>query len=328
MVNAVLLNDTSKRYHHGCSRVSRIIKNGLQEQGVDLIATSFAHKNWKKNQPFLKSLEKAQLIIINGEGTLHNGAKSGHHLLSIVDHPLVEEKPIALINSIWENNPDEWLELLERFSLVSVRDSNSLNNLKHSGFDKAFVVPDLSLSESLELPSSDHFGLLVGDSVKSDIRYVLARYCQRMKATFLPTKFLANAFWNWTFPKKILWMFYNGVFTGQIPSFKMATNEHDYAVLLSKSSGHVTGRFHGICYSILTEVPFLAVSSVTSKIATLLVDAGVNNDRLLGKSCILENESKVPPAFTSTELKNMRNYRALAKFQAQKLFEQIANLAQ
>ena len=65
-----------------------------------------------------------------------------------------------------------------------------------------------------------------------------------------------------------------------------------------------------------------------SKIATLLVDAGVNNDRLLGKSCILENENKVPPAFTSTELKNMRNYRALAKFQAQKLFEQIANLAQ
>ena len=70
MVNAVLLNDTSKRYHHGCARVSRIIKNGLQKQGVDLIATSFAHKNWKKNKLFLKSLKKAQLIIINGEGTL------------------------------------------------------------------------------------------------------------------------------------------------------------------------------------------------------------------------------------------------------------------
>ena len=326
MIRAVLLNDTSSRYHHGCLRVSRVIKQGLLDQGIELLASSFAHTKWDKNKFFLQSMQEAQLIIINGEGTMHNGAESGHHLLSVVEHQFAHGKPIALINSIWENNPSEWLSLLDRFTLVSVRDSNSLKNLQNSGFNRAFVVPDLSLTERFEVSASKPCGLIVGDSVKAKMRHSLGIYCQRVKGTFLPTKFLSGRVWQYSYPRRILWRLYTRIFFGQVPNFKMALNEEEYLNLLSQASGHVTGRFHGVCFSILAEVPFFAISSVTSKINTLLVDAGLNKGRLVESFNLQETKIEGPPKFSPSELENIRKYKKLARKKADQLFKKLAKL--
>lgn len=39
-VRAVILNDTSTRYHHGCSRVMRLLVEGLERHGLHVTARS------------------------------------------------------------------------------------------------------------------------------------------------------------------------------------------------------------------------------------------------------------------------------------------------
>ncbi|RYG91533.1 polysaccharide pyruvyl transferase family protein [Loktanella sp. IMCC34160] len=325
MTRAVLLNDTSARYHHGCSRVSRLLKAGLAARGVEITASALAHTDWTRTPGFLSALEAAELVVINGEGTLHGGAEKGQLLLNVVDHPAARGKPVAVVNTIWQNNPPDWADILRRCALVSARDSASHANLLAAGVEQAVHVPDLSLSERVEPPTGGRKGLVVGDSVRHSVRTHLARYAQRQHATFVPSKTLTSTLWSRWPARHLLWRVYNGVFSGKVPDFMMARDEAAYLEILSGAMGHVTGRFHGVCYSILAELPFLAVGSVTSKVQVLVADAGLNPDRVIPVEALAD--LPLPPPFDETELGNLRRYKEDAQDKAQDLFDRIARLA-
>jgi len=104
--SAIILNDTSTRYHHGCTRVMRLLLAGLERQGLNIIARSPARHDWAQDSVFLRALENADVVVINGEGTLHHGRPAGAALLAVVDHPACHA-PVALINALWEENPPE-----------------------------------------------------------------------------------------------------------------------------------------------------------------------------------------------------------------------------
>jgi hypothetical protein len=65
----VIFNDTSTRYHHGCARVMRLLCAGLERHGLEIIARSPARHEWEKDAAFLAELARADIIVINGEGT-------------------------------------------------------------------------------------------------------------------------------------------------------------------------------------------------------------------------------------------------------------------
>lgn len=325
MTRAVLLNDTSARYHHGCSRVSRLLKAGLATRGIEITASALAHTDWTKTPGFVDALAKADLVVINGEGTLHGGAQKGQRLLDVVDHPAARGKPVAIVNTIWQNNPPGWTDILRRCALVSARDSASHANLQAAGIEQAIHVPDLSLSERVEPPMGNRTGLIVGDSVRHSVRTHLARYAQGQRATYVPSKTLSSAIWRHWPARQLLWRIYNGVYSGRVPNFSMARDEAAYLDILSAAMGHVTGRFHGVCYSVLAELPFLAVGSVTSKVQVLVSDAGLNPDRVIPVGALAD--LPYPPPFDETELGNLRGYKEDAQQKAQDLFDRIARLA-
>ena len=60
----ILMNDTSTRYHHGCARVMRLLSEGLEAQGLSIIARSPARHDWERDPQFLDMLRKADLIVI------------------------------------------------------------------------------------------------------------------------------------------------------------------------------------------------------------------------------------------------------------------------
>ena len=89
MKTAVVLNDTSQRHHHGCSRVMRNLTQGVAGQGIAVIGTSLAHGDWRRDAAFLAALARADVLVINGEGTIHDGAPAARRLLDILDAPNV-----------------------------------------------------------------------------------------------------------------------------------------------------------------------------------------------------------------------------------------------
>jgi polysaccharide pyruvyl transferase WcaK-like protein len=108
----------------------------------------------------------------------------------------------------------------------------------------------------------------------------------------------------------------------------MAADEAAYLARIAAAEGHVTGRFHGVCLSMLTETPFLALGSTTSKVQTLLADAGLGSGRLLSEAGLdaLTAEAARRP-FDAGEIAALRAFRAMAAREAARLFADIRGLA-
>ena len=311
-MKAVLLNDTSARYHHGCSRVSRRIKTLLAERDIEVSASNPAHENWRSNDKFLAALAQCDVIVINGEGTLHSGAKRGAILLEILSARERRGKPVALVNALWQNNPAEWIDLLTECDIVSVRDSHSLKELTDAGVAHARLAPDLSLTGPIQPSDAIRDQRVVGDSVRLECRQVLARAAQFQSANYLPTKYLEAAIWQNKFVSAALWRLYNGVPFGKVPLFRMVYNDEDYLGELQGSMSHVTGRFHGVCLSMLAQTPFMAVASKTTKIQALLEDVGIGGGRTITHQQLEAQLDCPAPPFSDRELAKVRAYISLA----------------
>lgn len=322
---AVILNDTSQRNHHGCARVMRLLVAGLERHGMTVTARSLARNDWEKDNAFLSALADADVIVINGEGTLHHGRDAGARLLRVVDHPATGATPVALVNALWEENPPDWSGPLSRMALCAARDSDSAAAMQ-AARAKAIWLPDLSLSAPAEIAPQSRNGVIVGDSVKWNKRQVLASAAQRIPgATFLPTKTLRQRIWRNGLARGALFRAYNGVLPRRAPAFEMAQDETAYLRRIAAADLHITGRFHAVCLSILVETPFLALSSNASKIERLLRDAGLNTDRMIAEQALQSPPLSAP--FTDQELDKIRAFRSMAETRAEALFAQIATLA-
>lgn len=326
----VVLNDTSVRYHHGCARVMRLLVLGLERAGLSVLRRVPARADWARDRATLAAMRGAQVIVINGEGTLHDGAAHGARLLAAVD--AAPGVPVALVNALWEGNPPDWGAQLGRMALVAARDSQSAAAMAAATGRPVRWVPDLSLSApaetGAETGAAARAGAIFGDSVRADMRRALAEAAQRLEATSLPTKTLRSPVWRNRAMAGLLWRGYTGVWRGAVPRFEMAADEGDYLARIAAAEAHVTGRFHAVCLSMLTETPFLALASRTSKIETLLADAGLGPDRLIGVEELAGlTQATVRRPFSLAETAAMRAFRAQAQAGAAALFAEIRRLA-
>jgi hypothetical protein len=322
---AVILNDTATRYHHGCARVMRLLVAGLEQAGVTAGFRVAARSDWTRDRDALSAIRAAQVIVINGEGTLHDGAAMGARLLAVMD--AAPGVPVALVNALWHGNPPDWSDRLRKLGLVAARDSRSAAEMGELLGHPVRWLPDLSLSAPADVGTPARAGLIVGDSVRAEKRRVLGQAAQRLGAFSLPTKTLSGRFWQTTAGRNLLWRAYFGIWSGSVPRFGMATSEQEYLCDLAATEGHVTGRFHGVCLSMLTETPFLALASTTSKVETLLVDAGLGTDRLISEADL----ARLTPAaarrpYSASEIAAIRGFREQATIGAARLFADIREL--
>ena len=306
--------------------MTRQIKSLLNDHDITVIASNPAHTDWTKNTDFLQNLKRADVVIINGEGTLHHGAERAQPLIDMITSPLVGSRPVCLINALWQDNPQDWSDILRQCAIVAVRDSQSASELATAGVNDVRLIPDLSLTGAGIPPSQGRQGIIVGDSVRYEIRKLLAARAQTLQAHYIPTKTLQARIWQSPPAAAVLWRVYNGIYSGKVPHFSMAQNDHDYLDILSQAAGHITGRFHGVCLSILAQTPFLALTSVTSKVQTLIHDAGLDPSRVITPTEFEQNPSRVPPAFSVAEQNNIRDFVDMANQEAHALFADIRGL--
>lgn len=327
----VIMNDTSGRYHHGCSRVMRLLRAGLARHGLTVTYSLASRKAWDDDAKFWAAVKDADLIVINGEGTLHHGKPAAEALLRIATHPQRRGTPIALINALYEENPEIWGKYLQHFALIAARDSESARALARASKQGVRWLPDLSLSAPAKVPAATHrAGVLLGDSVRMTSRQALARAARHLpKATYLPTKTLRHPVWHSRATRRLartlLFAAYNGSTVWPQPRFDMSPDESAYLSRLASAELHITGRFHAVCLSLLTETPFLALGSNASKIERLLTDAGLPKDRMITPEALVRPPPRRP--FSTDELETLRRFRASAVDKADQLFADLARLA-
>lgn len=120
MKTALILNFTGNGYHFGCFGTAREIYAQLQEKGYlvnyltvkishgtmvvpkklsDFSSREFVNKYITNNNAIYSSIIESDIVVVNGEGTLHRLAKGPIHLLFMMHlSKLILRKPTYLIN--------------------------------------------------------------------------------------------------------------------------------------------------------------------------------------------------------------------------------------
>lgn len=336
-LKAVILNDTRGDNHFGCFRVMRIIEENLAARGILVTARSLVRNDWGSDRAFLDAMAEADVIVINGEGTLHHGSRLGERLLSVVGHPARGDTPVALINALYQENPPSWGRFLERFDLISTRDSWSAEVASEHAKRKVGHVPDLSLAGGM-LPSPatpQRDLLLVGDSVSRSVSHgLLALMSGRPNAYLLPiTKTIKSSKPDLPAPLRALRQGYArlhaSAFGLRHRRVLFNRTESEFIEDLLRGRLHVTGRFHSVCFCLFTGTPFLAVESNSWKIGALLNDFGFGSSRLTTLEDIRERiEQPEKEEYSPEELDAVGLGLARVQKQAGLVFDEIRKLAE
>lgn len=328
MTNAVILNDTRADFHHGCSRVMSVLEQGLAAQGISVTARSPLRHKWWEDKHFLSHLAQADRVVINGEGTLHHGRPAGQDLLKVVSHEACKA-PTYLVNALYQENPADWLGYLAGFNGVWVRDSRSAAELNAGGARCDGVLPDLTLcGGALPAPSAPRAGTIVGDSVDHDMSAALRAYALRAGGTFVPSLSHLKRPKGRTALGRALRNRYIARFERQaqreFAPLALCKTAEAYADRLSGAEFHVTGRFHGACFSILTGTPFVALTSNSWKIEMLLSDLGLSPSRLIAVEDLKGPLSPADWAFSEAERATIATVLKDAQQKATEMFATIA----
>lgn len=139
MLKAVLFNDTSNENHLGSTQVVNNIRILCAKYNITLAASYHREDINEQNLGLKRKLKSSDLVIINGEGTLHRSTPYARNFLEIC-----RDKRSILINTVWEKMYIKDEKLLRNIILVSVRESLSYAQIIKT-FDKrkVHIVPDL-----------------------------------------------------------------------------------------------------------------------------------------------------------------------------------------
>ncbi len=239
---AVVLNDTRRDGDHlGCQFV---MENLLELCAKHRIKVNRTIKSKKKpnEEKFLKLIHDADIVILNGEGSLHHDRGAG--LFEQAALAADAGKPVVLINSVWQSNP-ETKGLLQLCKLTAFRETTSMNLAAADGAKEPICVPDLSLYKKIEgMRSTAGRDIIFTDSVVQDVSAKIKRLATEM----------------------------------DVPMLSMA-NGSDNPLTLDKIKSAdviVGGRFHALCLGLSAGKPMLCLESNTHKISALLSDLRVD----------------------------------------------------
>lgn len=295
MKKILLINDTSHEAHIGSRSVINTIKILCQKYQMELFGTYTRAQVFEEYKTLRQDMDKADIIVINGEGSLHNHPRIATQFFPQVMKKIPNGKKTVLINALWQNmNYSKLAHHLNKIQLFSVRESLSYQDIiKQVDEEKVLLVPDLIFYNKFE--NIDTTGYC--DSVDKIVRSTFKR-----KSNYFPLNFIDSG--TYLQPKTLTY-----------PSLEAYIN------WLKTLNLFITGRFHGACLSILAETPFLALKSNSHKIEGLVKDLG--HPKLILRDL---QEIKVKGTIANNAVEDMKTYKAEALKSIDTLFERISEL--
>jgi hypothetical protein len=222
MTRTHLINDCS-HYHVGSRVVAEQIRNQMAKWGM-----------------IEASADSAELVIVNGEGSLHHDTPNVRRIeRAIAATPAAA--PVVLINAVWEAQSSN----LEAIEMAIARETLSARDMDRTGLAPEIrTIPDIALTFHHRPQYQGRAGLIVLDSVDPITTRHLRSFAE------------AN----------------NGQF---IELCEWKDTAEALIDLLATADAVVTGRFHGVVFAILAGAPFIAAPSNTWKTRGMMADFGL-----------------------------------------------------
>jgi len=339
MFRAAVLNDTRYENHHGCEQVMHALIENLNKRNIDVSAINPVRQDWNK-QPFIRYLEKADIVVVNGEGTIHHDQPSAKNLVCVARFCKERKIPVVLINSIFEMNSDDIVKEVRYFDRIYVRESKSQKELSLYGI-QSIVVPDLSYYIKINERQVPRSGIGVTDCVLIDISRQLFKFAvEENDFDYLPALkspriiklfpirhtlscFKYNIKKNYNKCKNIV---------GQQLDYRdrqalyYYEKTKDYINKINSCELIITGRFHSLCFAIKTKTPFIAISPNTHKTVGMLNDIGLGTERMLSIDQINSGQYKMFIGFSEDEENKIDQYLRNAENQIDNMFDDISGL--
>jgi len=310
------------------------IETLLDRSGFDISLRVPRTTDWRQMPGFSEAVRSAQVIIVNGEGTIHHNRPAGQALVEIGDLAEAESKPAVLVNALWQANSEPLAQKLKKFSLVSVRDSMSGAEVRQSGIT-AQVVPDFSLYLPAPPPTRPRRGIAFTDSVERKATLELEKLRQRLGGKLLPIQFEGNdwgAFLRFVragLAKADLprFDFMLGMLLARVRQYRSQIGDEDTFIARLSSFGLlVSGRFHACTLALLTDTPFVAGVTNSHKIHALIADAGLSPWRISHELTPALIKEAADSGWEAREQAAIKAYVADARAEAEKLFNDIRRL--
>ncbi|MEZ8557530.1 polysaccharide pyruvyl transferase family protein [Vibrio cyclitrophicus] len=292
----VVLNDTKTENHHGCSRVMDNLYYLISKNNGEVIGNSYVSIDWRKNELLKSKIMDSDIVIINGEGTIHHDSPHAIALLDAANYCQQFNKKIYLINALFQCMSDDLNWKLKLFDGIYVRDSFSQKELSDKGI-KSEVIYDLTFySNSLDIPIGDRiFNDTYTCSVILERTIKLFEKSKKCNSVFSPIMFGKS---SWVSPNNTLWSkiksngfkssFYKSINIVKSKIFYRKINiyskvyTHDlYHRDIANTKFLVSGRFHSVCFAINSMTPFVALRSNSHKVEALLEDFELSKDRIV-----------------------------------------------
>lgn len=217
-------------YHAGAAAVMLGLRRVLSENGWTLAS---------KNRPY-------DILVVNGEGNMHHGSVAFHKKMKILTKALSAGKPAYLVNTVWQENPSEYDDVLHALSGITVREIYSQRDLFDRHGIEARVIPDLSMYAPLS--KYCWWTNFRGKPAMTDFYFKDGTGFHRDNTIDPAARFLRF--------KRISW-------GNAVKSLKTA-------------SYLVTGRQHGVYAACKARIPFAASGGNTHKTHALVASAGAN----------------------------------------------------
>lgn len=329
----LLLNDTDEgSTHFGCIRVMRTIREELSQRGLTDLPSIKVGTDWRRDPAVIVQIDMADLVVINGEGTLHHGKRRGRWLLEAGARVKAGGGRVALINALWQQNPPDWAEMARDFDILACRDSRSMKDLAAATGREVTFLGDLSMLHPWQDPGVTRSGVMVGCSVHGTVTEALARFAEEGGHDLVPVTTVIKAVparltgWRrWLRAHRSDWQ--NRRFIARHPTTQHVTDDAAYLMQLSRHSLVVTGRFHSVCLAILSGTPFLAISSNSWKIEALISDIGLDPARIrplaeLSQATLAERDWSYSAAEKAAIAARLQRWR----IEGRGLFDRVAAL--
>ncbi len=310
----LLLNNTSRDIGHlGSQLVMQNISSLCRANNLEIIA-SLKNQYAYKDKGFKNLIEASDLLLLNGEGTMHHDKATAVALIESVKLYKSFNKPCFLINSVWQDN-NLLNDSLSLFDAIFVRENRSREQILLQG-KNATVIPDMIFNTVVpwqQLEKKEKKQVIVVDSVLPQKRSYLIRLAKALKC---PYWYMGNSRKNAFDGLKLR------IFKSLYPCQNITAIEQFNTVQLL-----ISGRFHAVCLAILTHTPFMFIPSNTFKIESMLADVGLvpslyNFENYEGEVTKQKLYNFIHPIFNN-DLKNFDAYINQSKFLYQEMYRVI-----
>lgn len=219
-------------YHGGCRAVWEVLTNALSANGGRIVGDDSDY----------------DVLVVNGEGNMHHGSAGCRRKIAAIEAALREGRAAYLVNTVWQENPPDFDDLLKRCASISVREIMSRDELAERHGVQSTICLDYSYFAPA--PEDERGADFRGEEAETD-------YFSAEHGDFRP------------FPE-------SAAYGGRAP-FSLKDGRWPRLVAsLRTASLLVTGRQHAVYAACRARTPFAAIEGNTHKIRGLIKTSGID----------------------------------------------------